>query len=340
MDVNICEDPRIWDAYAQSSPDAWNYHRWVWKEIIEETYGHKPVYLIASEKDRVCGILPLFSMRSRLFGNSLISIPFFSYCGILASTPEARDALLSSAVHHAKAAGARYVELRQATNCDVGWQDMTGKIRLQRTLPDDPDKLMRSFDSNLRYRIRRARQQGFRSEWSGLEAINTFYALFAANMRNLGTPVYPKQWFINICKRLPKETKILTIWDGNQAVAGAFLIGFRDTLELPWNASRTEARGRFAGVWLYWAMLEWAIQNGYRCMDFGRSTLGSGPHRFKKPWSDREIPLHWYRWLPKGAVAPQLTLESPRYRLAVQVWKHLPLAITNQLGPLIVRSIP
>jgi FemAB-related protein (PEP-CTERM system-associated) len=340
MDVKVCTAQDAWDAYVETSPEGWTYHRWIWRDIIEETYGHEPIYLAASENGTIRGVLPLVSIRSRLFGNSLISIPFFSYCGVLAATDQVRSALLAKAVDIGKSLGVRYIELRQATNYAIGWQDTTRKVRLQRILPDNPDKLMDDLDAHLRYRIRRAGQQGFRSEWGGIEAVDTFYEIFAVNMRNLGTPVYPRKWFRNICRRMPQETKILTIWDGRQAVASAFLTTFRDTLELPWNASCPETRGRFAGVWLHWTMLQWAAQNGYRCVDFGRSNNGSGSHRFKKPFANREFPLHWYQWLPAGAPAPELTPESPRYRLAVRLWKNLPLQIANQLGPLIVRCIP
>jgi FemAB-related protein (PEP-CTERM system-associated) len=340
MDVSIHKDPATWDSFVETSPDAWNYHRWIWKEVIQETYGHEPIYLSASRNGVIDGILPLFFISSRLFGRFLISIPFFSYCGVVARTTEAKNALLSSAVEHAEELGAKYIEIRQATDCETGWEDVPSKVRMQRVLPANPDKLMGELDSNLRYRIRRARQQGFRIQWGGIESVKDFYPIFAANMRNLGTPVYPKEWFLNICRRAPEQVKILTTWHGTQAVAAAFLIPFRDTLELPWNASLSHDRGRFAGVWLHWSMLEGAAQNGYRCLDLGRSTPGSGSHRFKKPWANREVPLHWPRWLPPGVQPPQLTRESPRYRLAVRMWQHLPIPVANQLGPLIVRSIP
>lgn len=340
MDVSIHNNPATWDAFVDGSADAWNYHRWIWKEIIEDTYGHKSLYLAASENGAIQGILPLFFISSRIFGRFLVSIPFFSYCGILATTVQARNALLSSAVQHAKSLDARYIELRQATDCHTGWQHITCKVRMQRILPPNPDDLMNDLHAHLRYRIRRAAKQGFHSEWGGIEALKIFYPIFAANMRNLGTPVYPKQWFLNICRRVPKQIRILTTWDGAEPVAAAFLIAFRDTLELPWNASLPEARGRFGGVWLHWSMLEGAARNGYRCMDFGRSTPGSGSYRFKKPFANREIPLHWHQWTAVGSEAPDLQHESPRYRLAIRLWQHLPLPVANQLGPLIVRSIP
>jgi hypothetical protein len=35
MKVEVCKDSALWDAYVEASPDAGNYHRWIWKQVIE-----------------------------------------------------------------------------------------------------------------------------------------------------------------------------------------------------------------------------------------------------------------------------------------------------------------
>jgi len=59
------------------------------------------------------GILPLVHIKHFLFGNSLISIPFFDYGGILADDRETEKALLTEAINLAKNIGANSIELRQ-----------------------------------------------------------------------------------------------------------------------------------------------------------------------------------------------------------------------------------
>ena len=41
-----------------------------------------------------------------------------------------------------------------------------------------------------------------------------------------------------------------------------------------------------------------------------------------------------------GAELPNLSPANPKYRAAIAVWTRLPLALTNFIGPHIVRSIP
>lgn len=338
--VELCQDPCGWDRFVESHADAYNYHRWGWRRVIEETYGHKPYYLVASEAGSLRGILPLFSIRSRLFGNSLVSVPFFSYGGVLANSPAAAEALLQKAGELASQTGARHVELRQAREFSHGWEQTRSKVTMEVLLPSTPDELWRRFSTGHRNKIRKSQKSGFRVEWGGAEAVRKFYPVFAANMRNLGTPVYPRKWFEVICERFPGEIQILTIHQESHVAAAAFLAPYRDTLEVPWSASLPDIRKQYSHYLMYWSFLEWAIQKGFRRMDLGRCTPGSGTYDFKCHWVCQEHPLDWYYWLAPGSAMPSVKNDSPRYHLAIQLWKHLPLAVANQLGPHIVRALP
>jgi FemAB-related protein (PEP-CTERM system-associated) len=340
ISVEICRNEAEWDSYVEAAPEAVNYHRWVWRKVIEETFGHRGYYLMATSGSRVCGVLPLIHMQTRLFGRFLVSMPFFSYGGVLASTAQARDGLLTKAADLAAELGARHVELRQGSACETGWHDTTAKVTMMASLPANVEELWKGFSPKMRKRIRYARKHGLESEWGGAEAVDSFFRVFAVNMRNLGTPVYPRAWFENICRNLKGEIRILALRENGRPVASAFLIAFRDTLELPWAASVPESREKFSPLLLYCTLLEWATENGFRRVDLGRCTPGSGNHEFKQRWTSEEIPLHWYYWLAPGVALPALRPDNPRYRLATSLWKRLPLALANALGPRIVRGIP
>jgi len=117
-------------------------------------------------------------------------------------------------------------------------------------------------------------------------------------------------------------------------------MAYRDLLELPWAVTLEDYRRDFSPLLLYWAMFEWAVEQGFRRVDLGRCTAGSGNHAFKRHWTDREKPLHWYYWTAPGADLPATKKDNPQFSLAIKIWKNLPLAIANQLGPRIVRALP
>ena len=340
MRIEACRDSAKWDAYVASMPTASNYHRWNWKHVIEDTFNHEAFYLAAFEGDAIQGILPLFRMKSRLFGHFLVSIPFFSCGGILAGDSTTTDALLDYAGKLAGELGVSHIELRQGASVSTSWQDTTAKVIMEVELPQTVQELSDRLSPKMRKRIRFARKNGLEPQWAGAEAIGSFYSVFSTNMRNLGTPVYPQSWFGNFFKKFPNEIKILNLNEGKKTVASAFVSIYRDTVELPWAATLAESREKFSPLLQYWTLLEWALENGYKRVNFGRCTPGSGNHEFKKRWECVEKPLHWYYWLAEGRAVPQLRPDNPKFKLATGVWKRLPLSVANLLGPRIVRSIP
>lgn len=338
--VEPWREPESWDAYVTAAAPDRLYHLWVWREVIEETFGHRAYYLAALGDGQIRGVLPLVYIRSRIFGNALVSIPFFSYGGVLADDDAARDALLEYAADLGAELGARHVELRQGRACAVPWAGTASKVTMEVRLPATVDEYFSQLSASRRKRLRYILKHPFEVAWGGVEAVGTFYRIFATNMRNLGTPVYPCAFFANQLRRLPDRTRILTLRDGGRPVAAAFLTAHGATLELPWAASLPDSRKKEAPMVMYWTLIQRAIEEGFRQVDLGRCTPGGGNYEFKRHWKPVERPLHWYYWLARGAVLPKLRPDNPRFRLATEIWKRLPLTIANGLGPRLVRSIP
>ena len=344
--VEVAERADEWDRYVESVKPESLYHRWVWRDVIEQSFGHRAFYLAAAADGEICGVLPLVQVRSRLFGSFLVSIPFFSYGGVLADTDEARDALLSSAVDLGRELKVRHIELRdsgigQATApVPAAWTRHSHKVAMEMELPPSADLYLKRLSSGMRNKIRQARKHKLRAEWGGIEALPVFYRIFAVNMRNLGTPVYSPQFFETQLQRHCDRIRILTIWDDKTPVAAAFLTAHRDQLELPWSASLSTTRKKYSHVLLYWTFIERAIDEGFRKIDLGRCSPGSGTYEFKRHWNPVERPLYWYYWLPKSGSLRPLSADNPKFKLATAIWKWLPLAVANRLGPKLVRGIP
>lgn len=341
MRVDVCNDRRIWDSYITSAKQSYNYHRWNWRRVIEKTFGHEGHYLVASDQGKIEGALPLIQISSRLFGKFLVSMPFFSYGGIVADSSQARDLLLVGATELARNLGASHVELRQGDPQPAGgWHDRTPKVSMSLPLPKDSETLLRQLNPRLRNKVRNSQKRKLRVEFGGIEMIKTFYSIFSASMRDLGTPSYPRRWFENVCEEFSSETRVLTIWEENRAIAAGIITVYRNAVEFPWYATTAESRKSNSTLTMYWALLEWAIANGYDRVDFGRCTKGSGVYEFKRQWNCEERSLHWYYWLDQGGRVPELRPDNPRFRLAINLWKRLPISVANVLGPRISCSLP
>lgn len=344
--VELATRPDQWDCYVDSvEPDSL-YHRWVWRDVIEASFGHRAYYLAAIADGTICGVLPLVLVRSRLFGDSLVSLPFFSYGGVLADTHSARDALLSSAVELARELRVRQIELRGSGVDDAnaplraGWLRRSHKVVMEVELPKTIDDYWQQLSPGRRKRIRYLLRRQLSSEWRGNEALPIFYEIFAANMRNLGTPVYPREFFEQQLRRLPDNTRILIIRDGSKAMAAGFVTAHRESLELPWAASLPESRKKEVPTVLYWTLIEQAIREGFERVDLGRCSPAGGNYEFKRHWNPVERPLNWSYWQTSGAPIRTLSSDSPKFKLATALWKRLPMAVANRLGPRVVRGIP
>lgn len=345
MDVNIRlyreEDKQTWDRYVMDSDDATSYHLTAWKDIIEASFGHKTFYILAENGQReMVGILPLVRLKSLLFGNFMVSLPFFNYGGICAHHREIREQLFQKAVSIAREDGAAHLELRHTQPID-GFPAKTAKVSMKLALSRNPDEQWNAFPSKLRSQVQRPIKEGMYATIGREDALDDFYDVFSRNMRDLGTPVYPKKFFVNILRAFPASAWICTIYTKHRLpVAAGFLVGFKDTLEIPW-ASSLRSHNRYSpNMLLYWSALRFACEKEYKVFDFGRSTPGEGTHKFKEQWGARPVQHYWHYWLKNGAALPELNPKNPKYRMAIGIWKKLPVVLTRMIGPSIVKNLP
>lgn len=330
-----------WDRYVLSHPAGSGYHLMAWRRVMEDAFGHATFYFMVTDGDQsVHGVLPLVFLSSRLFGRLLVSMPYVNYGGLLADTVEAQDALLRAAVDLAKEQRATHIELRQSEVMGVEWPVKRHKVSMRLELPKHFETLWEGLPSKLRSQVRRARKAGMIVRSGGEELLDDFYRLLARNMRDLGTPVHARGVFATFLKAFPDETRICIVSRAGQPMAGGFLYGFREVLEIPWAAADRRYKELSANMLFYGAALEYACRAGYRVFDFGRSTPGSGTYHFKQQWGAEPLPLHWYYWCSNGGALPEITPQNPKFRLAIEVWKRLPVSVTRIVGPAIVRNIP
>jgi FemAB-related protein (PEP-CTERM system-associated) len=345
MKFSIVADPSVdataWDAYAQASSGSSLYHLHGWKDVIESTFGHRTIYLAArTDASRLVGILPLAELNSRVFGRMVVSLPFFNYGGVCADDDTVRQALLDAAIDVARDGKAAFLEVRQEEDWNRDLPRRLSKVSMRLALPDSADALWKALGSKLRNQVQKPRKEGLTALVGREELLDDFYRVFAENMRDLGTPVYPPTFFRNILRRFQDRTWIAAVYKDGVPVAAGFLAGFKDGVEIPWASSLRQYNRLSPNMLLYWSCLEFACAKGYRVFDFGRSTVGESTYRFKEQWGARPHQLYWYYWMRNAGPIPQVNPTNPKYRAAIAAWQRLPLGVTRWLGPKIVKYIP
>ena len=360
MDITVKSipngDTKGWDAYVKSHDHATVYHLAGWSRVIKRTYGHK-TYLLAAvinnnrmapqeESGKIVGILPVVKLRNIMFLPSLISMPFCDLGGAVADSVDIQRMLISQAIFLGEKINAKQIELRNTVkspkgknfgiahcNKDLFYSEESRRVRMMLTLPKTSIELMESLKSKLRSQIRRPIKAGFTAEVGKSELIDDFYGIFLSNMRDLGSPAHSKRLFITIFEEFEEKANIFIVRKNGKPLAGSMVLGFRETLYNPWASSLRQYSKFSPNMLLYWKMLEYACDNGFKVFDFGRSSLDEGTYKFKKQWGALPVPLPWqYISFGKERTGDSIS-ENNSFKTAGEIWKRLPVGLTKIIGP-------
>lgn len=336
-----CADRELWDSFVLNNPTGSNYHRYGWRDVIERSFKHQCFYLAARNNAAdITGVLPLVFMQSRLFGRFLVSLPFFNYGGLLCDQRKTGDALLAEAANLQKELDSEYVELRHSKQWPGNMPTKQKKVGMILDLAKDADEQWQRFNAKLRNQIRKAEKSGLVAKVGGKELLADYYSVFVRNMRDLGTPVYAKNFFTEVLDIFPDHTRIIAVSLKGKTIAAGLISWFHDTVEIPWASSIRDFNPLCPNNLLYWTALQYALSGNFKRFDFGRSSPGEGTYKFKEQWGAKPIQLNWQYMLPEGAAMPQLNTKNPKYQMAIKLWQKLPLPVTRIIGPHIVKNIP
>lgn len=330
---------RAWDGYVRSSPQATFFHLSGWARVVTRVWGHRCVLLGAWRGGQLVGVLPLGEIDSLLFGHSLSSMPFAVYGGVAADDEQAANALERAAEALAMQLGAAHLELRNLQARHPEWPRQDLYVTFRKPLSADDEANMLAIPRKQRAMVRKGMGNGLHAELDPNAA--RFFALFADNVHRHGTPAMPRAWFEALMQEFGRDAEVLTVVapDG-KPLSSVLSFYFRDDV-LPYYAGDDLAARDFAANdFKYWALMQHAVARGARLFDYGRSKLGTGPYSFKKNWGFEPTPLSYeFRLLCGQDGVPQQNPNNPKYQALIKVWRRLPRALVNRLGPPIVRNL-
>jgi FemAB-related protein (PEP-CTERM system-associated) len=342
-------DPR-WDRFVQQSPDGTFFHLLGWRDLIARIFGYQPFYLYAEEYGEIAGVLPLFLVKSLLFGRSLVTIPLGVYGGII-SHSEAAHALLSrSAEDLAGRLGVRYLEIRgnpyrngkEALSLAAPEGRLVRKdlyVTFLRDIHSDPESNLACIPRKQRRMIRQAQKFGLRSIMDD-DRLGDFYNVYAQSVRNLGTPVYGFSYFRELKRTFGEQCRLLLVEHRQQPVAGVVTFLYKDQILPYYGGSLPTFRHLAPNDFMYWELMSFGAARGCRVFDFGRSKKDTGSFNFKRHWGFEPTPLPYFYFRVNGAAIPDTSSLNPKLQWAVKLWRRLPLRLTKTLGPLVVRHLP
>jgi FemAB-related protein (PEP-CTERM system-associated) len=319
-------------------PDGSFFHLATWREVIERAFGHRTYYTFVERDGTITGILPLAQVKTLLFGNMLVSVPFCVYGGPLTVEAETAAALESDAESLMRRTDATAVEFRHRDPVESDWIERPELyVTFRKQIDPDTDKNLKAIPRKQRAMVRKGIQNGLVSV-VGYE-IEPLHRIYAESVRNLGTPVFSRRYFRILSEAFQGAFDILTVVDQGRTIAAVMNFYFREEVLPYYGGGTEEARKRAGNDFMYWEVMRRAIARGCRLFDFGRSKVGTGAHAFKHNWGFEPAPLHYRFKVTPGKAIPDHNPLNPKYRIFVNAWKHLPLPVANAIGPYIVRGI-
>ncbi|MEZ0122765.1 MAG: FemAB family XrtA/PEP-CTERM system-associated protein [Candidatus Reddybacter sp.] len=341
MGLKVCHlsgtDFARWDAFVEASPEATFFHRADWKTVLECAFGHRTHYLYAQLNGEIQGLLPLAQVKSLLFGNTLASLPFCVYGGIIANNDEARTALREAACELAGQLKVDALEMRNTLASGQDWPTKRLYATFRKEIDTDPDVNLKAIPRKQRAVVRKGIKAGLVSEIdSGWQRL---YHIYSESVRNLGTPVFSANYFKILREVFAKDCGVLMITHQGQDIAGVMSFYFKDQVLPYYGGSVAQARALKGNDFMYWELMRRSGEQSIRIFDYGRSKEGTGPYSFKKNWGFTPEPLSYEYFLVKSQTMPDINPLNPKYRFFVNSWKKLPLPVANFIGPMLSKSL-
>jgi serine/alanine adding enzyme len=338
--VASATDLAAWQQFVDNNKEAGCMHHAGWYRVLRDAFWVTPYYLIAINEAGVPeGILPLYFSCSPLTGRHISSLED----GVLADTGQAASALLNAARALRDETGSRYLQIRGGA-VDRPGEIIQPTVRTFIDTTEPVEKLWAATKKKTRWAVRQAEKQNLAIEHdASLGGLDAFYAVYAAHMRDLGTPVFGPDMFRAIVANLGHDRlRLYLISDGGRLIGGMLCIVNGRRWADYYAIVRPSSDAEFANYLLYWHVIRDASQSGAERLDLGRSTPDSNVHLFKRKWRgfDTEVPYHFYVRPGVRASNVGFTRQKQDKSMLQRCWSTLPLAISNRLGPLIRKQLP
>lgn len=333
----------LWDRFVQVHPQGSPFYLKAWQNTVESAFKHEPLHLVAfdSSTSEVVGILPLFLVRSALFGRMLVSTPQAAYGGVLANSEAVSLALVERAEEMARENKVQFLELRNFRN-RVEHASLLVKdlyVTFRQELYDDPGKNLEAIPRKTRAEIREGIKNGLEFRVSGI-GVDEFYDVYSQSVRALGTPVFSKELVRSGLREFGSENcKIFSVHYEGKLAAAVWTLFYKDEVVPYYGGSLREYNHLAVNNFMYWMLIKYGCENGYRLFDFGRSKKGTGSFNFKKRWGMVMSELPYQYSLVRSQSMPDTSPLNPKYSLGIRVWQRLPLWVTNTVGPVVARHL-
>ncbi|MCK4732802.1 MAG: GNAT family N-acetyltransferase [Methanophagales archaeon] len=316
------------------------YHHYEWGTLLNEVHGHKLIYL---EEDK--GVFPLAHVKSHIFGNRLISLPFADYGGPCTNDKKTADILATKAEGTAKELDVDFIEIRSPGEEYFDIFEKHGFVRkvdyftFKLPLDKKVEDSWKNIGRKNRNMVRKAGKNGVEVvEAKNKLDLRAFYGLYLKTMKKLGSPPQPYKFFETIWGLFHLRNLIILLAKCNgRFIGGSLFFLHRDTIHHAYNCSSKDYSGLGQNNLMQWYIIKWGNKNGFKYLDFGRTRENAGNVLFKRRWGGELFKMPYFYKFYKKELRER---EETKYEGLSQLWsKYMPEFVANRIGPWIIKQI-
>jgi FemAB-related protein (PEP-CTERM system-associated) len=339
MPIQVLSKPLpSWNQYVCKNQASTIFHQEKMINLLE-TYFKFPCYYFHAfdDKENLMGILPLMLCRNFMGIETLVSLPHCVYGGIVSDNQEIFNALSEASLGLAINKKVDFLLLKSIpTNKEITYSTY---FHFRKKLSPKSEDNWLEIANKKRADIRKAKKHGL--TLSIHQNVGLFYQHYALSLQRLGTPILNKSYFEKLMLVLGDDCKIFTAFHQGKAIASVMVFFFKEEIMPYYAGALEEMRDLHAYDFIYWFLMEYAVEHGYCYFNFGRSRYNAGSFHYKRHWGFQAQPLDYQNWKIATQTQTEWTLHPNKaiWQLPIKIWKKLPLWVTLKMGPWIAKQL-
>lgn len=329
-----------WDELVGTLDSSKSYHLYEWGLLLNEVHNHKLIRLTVDD-----GVFALALVKSHIFGNRLISLPFADYGGPCAKNKETAESLVLEAEEIARELDIDFMEIRCPAEDYYGVLKKEGFVSrddyFTYILPLDKnlDELWKGIGDKNRNMVRKAKKNNVEIKMaSDKDDVREFYRLYLKNMKKLGSPPQPYKFFKKMWDLFYPEHLVLpmAMHDGKCIASGIFFTHNR-TMHHAYSCALREYLTLAPNDLIQWWVITWGNEQGFKSLDFGRTREGAGNVLFKRRWGGKLVRMPYFYKFYRGELKE---MPEIKYKNLSTLWsRFIPEFVASKAGPWLIKQI-
>jgi hypothetical protein len=291
-----------WEEFNNRSPEGTLFHSIRWKNILEETRKLQLRYYLIFEGQRVVGICPFVEQSMKKLFRGLNGIPRSDYNNIILDgiiDPDHINEILS--LFSKRYSYLFFDTYDPALPERIEYDNIPNEagsnmlLDLNHNSPEVIWKEILSKDD--RYKITRFEKGGFVvQEITDGDAIEDFYKYYAENLNHIKGYVLPHACFQKLLDIFSPDEVRVAVLTNNGLFAGGNLTMLdpaRKIAYFTFLALNRNLPNKYSPTYyLSWEGINWAWENGYERVSFGRERPDNPRVRGKQKFGAERVPIH------------------------------------------------